>query len=160
MKFGDLIPTWSEESQGFLEKYFAETSILYDFFGFDIKKTDLVFKGTELIQADHMFKVPPRCQALLGNTHGGAVAFYMDAIMGVSLGFGKMLPQDCIVQTRQMEVEILKPVRTGKNLAIIARVTKSEEDRKFWFEAKILDGENRLATAKGFFLKAPISKMK
>jgi uncharacterized protein (TIGR00369 family) len=82
-----------------------------------------------------------------GYLHGGIIATLLDEAMSKA-----NRAQGVTAMTRQMQVEYLKPVPSGKPIRIEGRVTLSE-GRKHWTEAKIVNAEGvLLAHASGLFI--------
>lgn len=87
------------------------------------------------------FEGPP------GYLHGGIIATLLDEAMSKSLrALGLM------AMTRQMDVDFLRPVPSGKPIRLEGRIIRAE-GRKHWTAAKILSPEGAtLAQAKGLFI--------
>ena len=83
-----------------------------------------------------------------GYLHGGIIATLLDEAMSKSvraLGLTAM--------TRQMEINYLRPVRSGAPIRVEGRLVCSE-GRKHWSEARIIDARGHaLADAKGLFIE-------
>ncbi len=110
--------------------------------------------------------VPESFDGHPGYLHGGIIATLLDEAMSKAvraLGLTAM--------TRQIEVEYLRPVPSGKALRIEARVLRSE-GRKHWAEARILSGNSStlatgktlktnktLATAKALFVEVRFGRL-
>jgi len=105
-----------------------------------------------LLANDHsvvcLAEIPDTFEGPRGYLHGGIIATLLDEAMSKAVRVGGF-----IAMTRNMEVDYLRPVPSGKAIRIEGRVTKGE-GRKHWVEAKILNAEGTmLAQAKGLFIE-------
>jgi uncharacterized protein (TIGR00369 family) len=88
------------------------------------------------------FEGPP------GYVHGGIIATLLDEAMSKSVR-----AQGLTAVTGQMEVHYLRPVHSATPVRIEGRLL-TNEGRKHWTEAKILDTRGQLlAQAKGLFIE-------
>ena len=82
-----------------------------------------------------------------GYLHGGIIATLLDEAMSKA-----NRAQGVTAMTRQMQVEYLRPVPSGKPIRITGHVTRSE-GRKHWTAAEIKNTEGTtLASATGLFI--------
>ncbi len=87
------------------------------------------------------FEGPP------GFVHGGIIATLLDETMSKSVR-----AQGVTAMTRQMEVNYLRPVRSGEPIRLEGSLLRSE-GRKHWTEARLIDGNGKiLAEGKGLFI--------
>ena len=153
---------YPELSQKYFKQYFErDTKSLYEFYNLDLTEIK-VFRNLHMLEGVGMeLEIPKRLQALNKNTHGGCLSFIFDAVMGVGLGFPMLMPENCIMQTREItKIEIFKPVPTGEKVLIVAEIVKSVENRKFWVSSEIRNKQREtLAVAEGFFLKVQINDL-
>jgi len=92
-------------------------------------------------QISDQYEGPP------GYLHGGIIATLLDEAMSKA-----NRARGVVAMTRQMQVEYLRPVPSGKPIRIEASVTRSE-GRKHWSAAQILNSEGAiLAQATGLFI--------
>jgi uncharacterized protein (TIGR00369 family) len=83
-----------------------------------------------------------------GYVHGGIIATLLDEVMSKSVR-----ARGLTAMTRRMEIDYLRPVRSGEPIRLEGRLVRSE-GRKHWTEARILDaGARILAEAKGLFIE-------
>jgi len=83
-----------------------------------------------------------------GYLHGGIIATLLDEAMSKAVR-----TQGSSSMTRQIEIDYLRPVPSGKQLRLEGRVVRTEH-RKRWAEARVLNDEGRvLAEAKGLFIE-------
>ncbi len=82
-----------------------------------------------------------------GYVHGGIIATLLDEAMSKA-----NRARGVTAMTRQMQVDYLHPVHSGKPIRLVARVTSSE-GRKHWTSAELLSSEGVcLAKATGLFI--------
>jgi uncharacterized protein (TIGR00369 family) len=92
--------------------------------------------------------VPTTYEGPPGYLHGGIIATLLDEAMSKAVR-----TRGTVAMTRHMEVEYLRPVRSGSPIRVEGRVMRSD-GRKNWLEAKIVDeGGVVLAEAKGVFIE-------
>jgi uncharacterized protein (TIGR00369 family) len=92
--------------------------------------------------------VPDRFEGPAHYLHGGIIATLLDEAMSKAVRASGRT-----AMTRHMEVDYQRPVPSGAELRIEARVTRSA-DRKHWTEAKIVSAKGTaLAEAKGLFIE-------
>ena len=83
-----------------------------------------------------------------GYLHGGIIATLLDETMSKSVR-----ARGVSAMTRQMEVDYLRPVCSGKAIRLEGRIVRSE-GRKHWAEASIFNEAGKeLAKAKGLFVE-------
>jgi acyl-coenzyme A thioesterase PaaI-like protein len=162
-KLVDECVLYPETAQKYFKQYFEkDTKTLYDFYNLDLREIR-VFRNScgGLAGVGMELKIPDRLQALNKNTHGGCLSFIFDAVMGVGLGFPRLMPVNAIMQTREIiKIEIFKPVPTDETIVIVAEIVKEVEERKFWVNSKIQNRQGELlAVAAGFFLRVEIEKL-
>jgi uncharacterized protein (TIGR00369 family) len=88
------------------------------------------------------FEGPP------GYLHGGIIATLLDETMSKSAR-----ARGLTTLTRQMEIDLLRPVRSATPIRLEGRLVRSE-GRKHWVEARILNPRGHvLAEAKGLFIE-------
>jgi uncharacterized protein (TIGR00369 family) len=89
-----------------------------------------------------LFEGPP------GYVHGGIIATLLDEIMSKSVR-----ARGLTAMTRHMEIDYLRPVRSGEFIRLEGRVVRSE-GRKHWTAARLLGAASHLlAEAKGLFIE-------
>jgi uncharacterized protein (TIGR00369 family) len=92
--------------------------------------------------------IPDRFEGPPGYVHGGIIATILDEVMSKSVR-----ARGLTAMTRHMEIDYLRPVRSGEPIRLEGRLVRSE-GRKHWTEARILDAEGRLlAEGKGLFIE-------
>ena len=95
--------------------------------------------------------VPDTYEGPKGYLHGGIIATLLDEAMSKAVRAGGF-----IAMTRNMEVDYLRPVRSGAPIRLEGRLVR-DEGRKHWAEAKILSAEGALlAQGKGLFIEVPL----
>jgi uncharacterized protein (TIGR00369 family) len=95
-----------------------------------------------LVTVPASFEGPP------GFVHGGIIATLLDEAMSKSVR-----AQGRTTLTRQMEIDYLRPVYSGKPIRVEGRLLRSE-GRKHWTEARILSSKGHvLAEGKGLFIE-------
>jgi acyl-coenzyme A thioesterase PaaI-like protein len=99
-------------------------------------------RGRFFVKQDH--QGPP------GHAHGGIVATALDEAMAL-LVYEERLP----ALTKRLEVELEAPVPVGKFLDVTARV-EGEEGRRLTLVAEAAVEGERVATAKGLFVKIEV----
>jgi uncharacterized protein (TIGR00369 family) len=83
-----------------------------------------------------------------GYLHGGIIATLLDESMSKAVRARGLL-----AMTRHLEIDYRRPVPSGAEIRIEAKVTRSE-GRKHWAEAHIYDAEQKaLAQGKGLFVE-------
>jgi uncharacterized protein (TIGR00369 family) len=88
------------------------------------------------------FEGPP------GYLHGGIVTTLLDETMSKS-----MRARGLTSVTRQLEIELLRPVPSASPIRLEGRVVRSD-GRKYWTEARIFNPRGHiLAEAKGLFIE-------
>jgi acyl-coenzyme A thioesterase PaaI-like protein len=143
-------------------KYFEfDTLKVYSFYNLDIQKAEIATNNDLVVSAKMPYVFPENCQALNRNAHGGCISFILDSFLGVALGFPRLLPNGAIMQTRELKIEVLKPIAIGKNVVLSASFKNVSDERKFWVNGDIRDEETNelLAVADGFFLKVGVEKL-
>lgn len=99
--------------------------------------------------------IPESFEGPVGFVHGGIIATLLDEVMSKAVR-----AQGVTAMTRQLEVEYLRPVPSGRAVRMEGRVVRNE-GRKHWSEARIENGEGIvLATGKGLFVEVRASRMK
>jgi uncharacterized protein (TIGR00369 family) len=92
--------------------------------------------------------IPDSFEGPPGYVHGGIVATLLDETMSKSVR-----ARGLTAMTRQMEINLLRPVHSGTPLRLEGRLLRSE-GRKHWTEARILDARGHtLAEANGLFVE-------
>ena len=92
--------------------------------------------------------VPDRFDGNPGNLHGGIIATLLDEAMSKAVRACGLT-----AMTGRMEIDYLRPVRSGAPLRVEGRIVHSE-GRKHWTEAKILNARGTsLAEGKGLFIE-------
>jgi uncharacterized protein (TIGR00369 family) len=92
--------------------------------------------------------IPDRFEGPPGYVHGGVIATLLDEAMSKSVR-----ARGLRAVTGQMEVNYLRPVRSGAPIRLEGRLTQSE-GRKHRTEARILDARGHvLAKATGLFIE-------
>jgi uncharacterized protein (TIGR00369 family) len=95
-----------------------------------------------------MVFIPDSFEGPPGYVHGGIIATLLDEVMSKSVR-----ARGLTAMTRHMEIDYLRPARSGDPIRLEGRLVRSE-GRKHWTEARILDTEARiLAEAKGLFIE-------
>jgi uncharacterized protein (TIGR00369 family) len=92
--------------------------------------------------------IPESFEGPPGYLHGGILATLLDETMSKS-----MRARGLTAVTRQMEIELLRPVPSAAPIRLEGRVVRSE-GRKYWTEARIVSPKGRiLAQGKGLFIE-------
>ncbi len=94
-----------------------------------------------------------------GVAHGGMIAGFMDAVLGVA-ALSLAIEQGNLVSTVEFKINFLKPVKLGKKLKGIGRVD-SHGQRIIISSGEIMDEDgNVLAKAMGTFNAYPAEKIR
>jgi uncharacterized protein (TIGR00369 family) len=93
-------------------------------------------------------KVSDQFEGHPGYLHGGAIATLLDEAMSKSVR-----ARNALAMTRELKVDYLRPVPSGKPIRIEGRIVK-HEGRRFWAEADVLDEHRtQLAHGSGVFIQ-------
>lgn len=91
--------------------------------------------------------------------HGGALAGYMDAILGVA-ALSSIGDEGKLVSTIEFKITYLAPARKGDQLKGIGKVIKKGK-RMVFAEGEIINQNNEtIAKATGTFIAYPLEKMR
>jgi uncharacterized protein (TIGR00369 family) len=92
--------------------------------------------------------IPSSFESYPGYLHGGIIATLLDEAMSKAVR-----AHGVSAMTRQMEVEFLRPVSSGKPIRLEGRVIRSE-GRNFWVKATVSNSRGTaLAQASGHFIQ-------
>jgi uncharacterized protein (TIGR00369 family) len=92
--------------------------------------------------------IPESFEGPPGYVHGGIIATLLDETMSKSVR-----ARGLTAMTRQMEINLLRPVHSGAPLRLEGHIVRSD-GRKHWTEARILDARGHvLAEANGLFIE-------
>jgi len=115
------------------------------------------YKEIKIGEIDYYLKVSEELLATKTAAHGGAIAGFMDAILGVA-SLSKAKEEDKVVATIEFKINYLKPAFLGDNLKGEGRVVSSGK-RIISTEGKIYNQNNELiATGWGTFNAYPFEK--
>jgi uncharacterized protein (TIGR00369 family) len=92
--------------------------------------------------------IPNSFESYPGYLHGGIIATLLDEVMSKAV-----CTHGVSAMTRQMEIEYLRPVPSGKPIRLEGRVLRSE-GRNYWVNATVSNSRGTaLALAKGHFIQ-------
>lgn len=153
MKLKDILEKGiPQKSNDFLEKYFRETKDLYKFYRLKLKEININEQRTE---GGIKYRFPYNCKAIDNNVHGGCVMFVLDSVIAAGIGFSNFLKHDHILLTRELKIEIKKPIPIETYVYIKFKQTKGE-GKKIWITAEIILNDEPIVTAEGFFIKVSL----
>lgn len=99
---------------------------------------------------------PENTKTFDGRVHGGNIGAVFDAVMGIPIGFARLLPAESIVVALEVTTKIKEPVPTGEYLTLEIKCDKVEEERKFWMSVELKKDDKVLATGSSFYYKIPL----
>lgn len=121
---------------------------------------DMRFKIIEPGCVHYRMKIKPEHQSTPQATHGGAIAAFMDGVLGVA-ALSLSAKDQNIVSTVEFKINYLKPVKPATQLLGIGKVISAGK-RLMVVQGEIFDEENNelLALGNGTFNAYPASKLK
>ena len=113
------------DQTGIAEKYLASSQEVYAYLGIDLLSFDFDNVDNKL---SFNFFADQKFQAHAEIVHGGIVASVCDTAMGV-LGTVLVVSQKSVVFTATMNINYLKPMKTGLSYRVVAQVQSWKETR-------------------------------
>lgn len=96
------------------------------------------------------FRLEPKHEGAPGLAHGGVVAAVLDDLSGA---VPVVMRERCV--TAKLEVDYVAPVVIGRELTAESWL-ESHEGRKIRIAARVLEGDQLLATSRGLFITVPL----
>lgn len=110
-------------------------------------------------EAVHTMKIADKHQSGPGVAHGGMIAAFMDAVLGVA-ALSLAVEENNIVATVEFKINFLEPVRIGDTLRGVGKV-ESKGKKIITCSGEVFNGEGILvAKALGTFNSYPADKIR